>query len=90
MFIAALKGLDFFSWLDARPAPSTAIARHFGFHARPVDVMTTLFVARGLLDRDGDALHLTAMAREHLVSLVAVVPRARTFPRSATDRSRGT
>ncbi len=30
--------------------------------------MTTLFVARGLLERRGDVLHLTALAREHLVS----------------------
>ncbi len=68
MLIAALTGLDFFSWLDAGPATIDAIARHFGFHPRPVDVMTTLFVARGLLDRDGDRVKLTGVAREHLVS----------------------
>ncbi len=68
MFIAALKGFDFFSWLDTTPSSVEDIASHFGFHARPVDVMTTLFVARGLLERRGDVLHLTALAREHLVS----------------------
>jgi len=68
MFIAALKGFDFFSWLDTTPSSVEGIASHFGFHARPVDVMTTLFVARGLLERRGDVLHLTALAREHLVS----------------------
>jgi acetylserotonin N-methyltransferase len=68
MFIAALKGFDFFSWLETTPSTVEGIASHFGFHARPVDVMTTLFVARGLLERRGDVLQLSAMAREHLVS----------------------
>jgi acetylserotonin N-methyltransferase len=68
MFIAALNGFDFFTWLDAHPSAIDEIARHFGFHPRPVDVMTTLFVARGLLERDGGILRLTAKAREHLVA----------------------
>ena len=68
MLIAALKGFDFFTWLDAHPSSVAAIARHFGFHERPVDVMTTLFVARSLVVRDGDLLRLTALAREHLVA----------------------
>ena len=68
MLIAALNGFDFFTWLDAHPGPVDAIAGHFGFHRRPVDVMTTLFVARGLLERAGETLQLTATAREHLVA----------------------
>jgi predicted O-methyltransferase YrrM len=68
MFIAALNGFDFFTWLDAHPSPVADIARHFGFHERPVDVMTTLFVARSLVVRDGGTLRLTPLAREHLVS----------------------
>jgi acetylserotonin N-methyltransferase len=68
MLIAALKGFDFFSWLADHPSSIDAIAAHFGFHARPVDVMTTLFVATGLLARDGERLQLTPMAREHLVA----------------------
>jgi SAM-dependent methyltransferase len=68
MFIAALRGFDFFTWLDAHPASIGDIARHFGFHERPVDVMTTLFVARGLLSRSGETLALTPLAREHLVA----------------------
>jgi hypothetical protein len=67
MFIAALKGLDFFTWLDANPGSVEDIARHFGFHTRPVDVMTTLFVARALLMREGSSLRVTDLAREHLV-----------------------
>jgi acetylserotonin N-methyltransferase len=68
MLIAALKGFDFFSWLADHPSSIDAIAGHFGLHARPVDVMTTLFVATGLLARDGERLQLTPMAREHLVA----------------------
>jgi predicted O-methyltransferase YrrM len=67
MLIAALTGLDFFTWIDAHPGTVDDIAGHFGFHRRPVDVMTTLFVAMELLERDGAALHLTESAREHLV-----------------------
>jgi acetylserotonin N-methyltransferase len=68
MLIAALKGFDFFTWLDAHPSSIAGIARHFGFHERPVDVMTTLFVARALVERDGDVLRLTPLGREHLVA----------------------
>jgi predicted O-methyltransferase YrrM len=68
MFIAAFKGFDFFTWLDANPSSVEGIARHFGFHPRPVDVMTTLFVARGFLERDGETLMLTPQGREHLVA----------------------
>lgn len=71
MLIAALKGFDLFTFLaglDDHPGSIEDIARHFGFRPRPVDVMTTLFVARGLLERTGDAFGLTAYAREHLVA----------------------
>ena len=68
MLIAALTGLDFFTWLDAHPGTIDDIARHFGFTRRPVDVMTTLFVAMELLERDGPALRLTRTGREHLVA----------------------
>jgi hypothetical protein len=68
MLIAALNGLDFFTWLDAHPSSADEIARHFSFHVRPVDVMTTLFVAKGWLERTGDELRLTSVAREHLVA----------------------
>ena len=50
MLIAALQGCDFFTWLDTHPSTVDEIAQHFGFHPRPVDVMTTYFVARGLLE----------------------------------------
>jgi predicted nicotinamide N-methyase len=68
MLIAALNGLDFFTWLDAHPSTIHDIARHFTFAVRAVDVMTTQFVAMELMTRAGDVLHLTERAREHLVS----------------------
>ena len=68
MLFAAVNGLDFFTWLDAHPGSVEEIAQHFSFDRRPVHVMTTLFVAMGLLERAGGVLRTTAMAREHLVA----------------------
>jgi hypothetical protein len=68
LLIAALRGLDFFTWLDSHPATNDEIAQHFAVHRRPVDVMTTLFVAMGLLERQGATLRTTGVAREHLVA----------------------
>ena len=68
MLIAAVTGLDFFSWLDDHPGTVEDIATGLGFQRRPVDVMTTLFVAMGLLERDGTRLRTAAAAREHLVA----------------------
>jgi len=68
MLIAAVTGLDFFTWLDEHPGTVEEIATGLGFHRRPVDVMTTLFVAMGLLEREGMKLRTAAPAREHLVA----------------------
>jgi acetylserotonin N-methyltransferase len=68
MLIAALKGLDFFTWLDEHPGTTDSIAAGLELHVRPVDVMTTLFVAMGLLVRDGAVLRTSGVAREHLVA----------------------
>ena len=46
MLIAALTGLDFFSWLETHPGTVAGIASRLRLPPRPVDVMTTLFVAR--------------------------------------------
>jgi predicted O-methyltransferase YrrM len=67
MLIAALKGFDFFTWLAEGPQTIDSICEHFGFYSRPVDVMTTLFVASGWLARDGEKLSVTETAHEHLV-----------------------
>jgi predicted O-methyltransferase YrrM len=64
---AALVEFDIFTWLDTHPSTFEALCRHFGFAARPADVLVTLLVARGYLARDGEVLRTTPLAREHLV-----------------------
>lgn len=68
MLVVALKELDLFSWLAEGPQTIESICGKFNFRARPVDVMTTLFVASGWLRREGDTLSLTESAREHLIN----------------------
>lgn len=67
LLTAALVELDFFSWLAEKSADNQTICRTFGLKERPVDVMLTLFVAMGLLQREGELVSLTQLAREHLV-----------------------
>ena len=67
LLIAAVVHLDFFTWLDARPADPATICRELGLAARPVDVMLTLFTANGFVRREHGVFHVTAVAREHLV-----------------------
>jgi SAM-dependent methyltransferase len=70
MLIAGLAWLDFFTWVAHFPPPGPTVAdacRHFSFAPRPVDVMVTLFKARGFLTETNGTLTLTHLAREHLV-----------------------
>jgi len=67
MLIAALKGLNFFTWLSEKPQTVESICEYFGFKYRPVDVMTTYFVASGWVQRVGDRLSVTEQGKEHLV-----------------------
>ncbi|HSH94934.1 MAG TPA: methyltransferase [Roseimicrobium sp.] len=67
LLTAAVARFDFFTWLSGKSASNADICAHFGFHARPVDVMLTLFASMGLLVRDGDNVKLTQKAQEHLV-----------------------
>lgn len=65
---AAIVEFDFFTWLAARDsATESEICEHFGFAARPVDVMITLFAANEYIERDGLQLRATQKAREFLV-----------------------
>lgn len=68
LITAALVEFDFFTWLEAHPSELTGICAHFGFAARPADVMLTLFTARDYIRRAGDVFQVTATAREHLVA----------------------
>src|SRR5258706_427697 len=58
LLTAAIAEFDFFTWLAANPSDLAAICAHFGIVERPTDVMLTLFVAMGLLRREGEVVHL--------------------------------
>jgi predicted O-methyltransferase YrrM len=68
LLTAAIVEFDFFTWLDAHPSTLAAVCDTFGFHARPADVMLTLFAARGYVERDAEVFRVSAMGREHLVA----------------------
>ena len=69
LLIVAVAELDLFSWLDRRDSTSAEeVCAEFGLAARPVDVMLTYLVARGVLQRDGARLRATDLAREHLTA----------------------
>ncbi len=68
LLTAAITEFDFFTWLADHPSDQETIQRHFGFTARPTDVMLTLFVASGFLLRNDAVLHVSALARDTLVS----------------------
>ncbi len=66
LLAVGISHLDFFTWLADHPSTFAAITAHFGIHARPTDVMLTLFTAQGLIQQNGGCYHLTLRAREHL------------------------
>ena len=69
MLIVGIVWLDIFTWLAANPSDASGIMRQFGTTSRPTDVMLTLFVAMGLLDRSTDGAYRVApVTREHLCS----------------------
>ena len=70
---AGLVWLDVFSHLDRQPSTLDALCAALGLHARPADVMVTLFAAMGLVVRDGGVIRLTPLAREHFVARLAVL-----------------
>ena len=67
LLACAIVYLDFLTWLEERPATIEEICRHFEIAERPTDVMLTLFAAMELLERIGERVQLTTLAREHLV-----------------------
>ncbi|MCX6855040.1 MAG: methyltransferase [Verrucomicrobia bacterium] len=69
LIAAALMHFDFFSWLDQNAGVTDAqICTHFGFTARPTDVLLTLCRANGFIRTDaGGGHYLAQLGREHLV-----------------------
>ena len=63
LLTAAIVELDLFTHLETGPSRLDELCERMGLHPRPTDVMLTLFVAMGLLDRDGDTYGLTTLAR---------------------------
>lgn len=65
--ISAALSLDFFTWLALHPATLKGICEHFHFQPRPADVMMTLFVANGWVEKSNDDIYqATPTACEHL------------------------
>jgi len=67
LLACALVYLDLFTWLNKNPSAAEEICRHFSITPRPTDVMITLFVAMGFLERQGGKVALTGLGREHLI-----------------------
>jgi SAM-dependent methyltransferase len=72
LLIAAVTGLDLFSWLAVHgPVPAADLRDGLGLAERPADVLLTYCAALGLVDRDvhsDDRIALTDPARRHLVT----------------------
>lgn len=66
MLIVGIVWLDLFTWLAGNPSDAEGIMRQLNTTPRPTDVMLTLFVAMGLLERRGSVFYVTPAAREHL------------------------
>ena len=66
MLIVGIVWLDLFSWLAVHPSDAAGVMRQFQTTPRPTDVMLTLFVAMGLLERRDGVYKVTPTAREHL------------------------
>lgn len=65
----AIVHLDLFTFLAAEPSDVRGIAGRFGLHPRPTDVLCTLLVAQGWIERDaGGRCRVTPTAREFLVA----------------------
>ncbi len=68
LITAALVHFDLFTWLGEHPSTLEGICAHFGFAARPADVLLTLCAANGLVEQRVGVFHNSAVAAEHLVS----------------------
>ena len=68
LIATALVEFDLFTWIAAHPSTPEQLCAHFGFASRPADVLLTLCVARGYLRRSDAYVHVTDLAREHLVA----------------------
>jgi SAM-dependent methyltransferase len=66
LFITAVGHLNFFSWLDKKPADITEICSSFQIKQRPADVMLTLFKSLNLIEEKQGLFDLTQLSKEYL------------------------
>jgi predicted nicotinamide N-methyase len=67
LLICAVAHLDFFTFLKDAARTLGEICAALRLASRPVDVMLTLFLARGLVKKRGPRYSLSAVARDYLV-----------------------
>ncbi len=67
LLTAALVELDLFTQLHAQPSDLQTLCTALHLAERPTDVAVTLFVAMGLVARNGQVLELTGLGHDHLV-----------------------
>jgi predicted O-methyltransferase YrrM len=67
ILIVALVEFDFFTWLSKSPASFDEILAKFELTPRPADVMLTLFLARGFIERRDGTYRVTRLAEQFLV-----------------------
>jgi predicted nicotinamide N-methyase len=68
LLIAAVGWLDLFSWLASHPSDPEGICTALDLAPRPIDVLLTLAAAMGLVQRQGQRIVVTDLARDHLTS----------------------
>ena len=67
LLTAAIVEFGFFQWLGENPSSLEKICQHFGWAARPADVLVTLGKANQLIEEsEGGVFFLPKTAREHL------------------------
>lgn len=67
LLTAAITEFRFFDHLKAHPGTLTDLCRHFGWDERPADVLLTLCLCHGLVDRDVEGVFTAGVkALEHL------------------------
>jgi hypothetical protein len=68
LLIAAIAEFDLFTFLADRPSTPAEICQAMALVPEPVDVMCTLLLALGLVERREETLEPTQLAREYLVA----------------------
>jgi predicted O-methyltransferase YrrM len=68
LLTCAIVHFDFFSRLAEAPTDLAGICGRLGIHERPADVLLTLSMANGFVERSGGQFRVTPLACEHLTT----------------------